>query len=125
MKITTISTRILRSFDYCHFEISTSATLDDGDDSVWCADELRKQAARLADKAVQQYKIHKANRNRLESEERSHRWDTDNAERIKAKPEFDRSPQEQAELKAHQDAVWVASRRFDYEDEWDEDEAAE
>lgn len=43
-------------------------------------------------------------------------------DRIKAKSETDRTPDEQARLKLHQDEVWEASRRFDYDDQWDDDQ---
>lgn len=122
MKITTISVRVMRSFDYSHFEICTSATLDEGDNSQWCTDELRKQAARLADKAVEQYKIAKANFARLRSESSERTWEGERVKSLKEKPETDRTPEEQARIKEWDDTVWAASRRFDYEDEWDDDE---
>lgn len=54
--ITHASVKVMRSHDYCHFEVSLGydapATLEQ-------IDALRKEAARLADKAVEQYKIAK------------------------------------------------------------------
>ena len=61
MNITNVSVKILRSFDYCHFEVNLSATVGAVSDAQVIAetDELRKTAARLADKAVKQYRQRK------------------------------------------------------------------
>lgn len=50
------SVKVMRSYDYCHFEVSLSI-----DDAATDADvdELRKRAARLVDKAVRQYVLAK------------------------------------------------------------------
>ena len=52
------SVKVMRSYDFCHFEVSLSS-VNDGEISSVEVDELRKEAARLADKAVEQYKIAK------------------------------------------------------------------
>jgi len=54
-----VSAKIMRSYDYCHFEIS----MDDDVDSVVAdsaTNSLRLRAARLVDKAVEDYKKLKA-----------------------------------------------------------------
>jgi hypothetical protein len=50
------SVKIMLSYDYCHFEVCKST--DDGVNDKQI-DEMRKDCQRLADKAVEQYKIAK------------------------------------------------------------------
>jgi hypothetical protein len=69
--ISVASVKVMRSHDYCHFEVALSATIDDGLERPVQVDELRKTAARLADKAVEQYKVAKLNAERLEQDERA------------------------------------------------------
>jgi hypothetical protein len=119
IQINTASVRILRSFDYCHFEITLGlleANAPIGLDEV---DGLRKEAARLADKAVEQYKVKK---NDLEQHEEDETMVNDFAEEaaaIEKKPETDRTPDEQASLKQFKDAQFRLSRQYDYEDNWE------
>jgi hypothetical protein len=126
MNITTCSVTVMRSHDYCHFSVTlggdtphtvnTDAIIED-------VDRLRKIAARLADKAVEQYKVAKKNQDALERDERQRRYRSQDADRIAAMPETERSPEEQATLKAWNDRCHEESRRerYDYEDEWPED----
>ncbi len=113
----------MRSYDYSHFEVTLGATIEEGDDHISCTDELRKTAQRHADHAVTQYKIAKANAERIMSEKRDRRWACEEIERIRARAETDRSPQDQAQLKAFDDTAWEARRRYNYEDDWRDDEA--
>jgi len=48
------SVKIMRSYDYCHFEICLGT---DEDIPLVDVDKIRKDAQRLVDKAVDQYKI--------------------------------------------------------------------
>ena len=63
-KITSATVKVMRSFDYCHFEIAMQIS-NDTEVTAQEIDDARKQAMRLADKAVEQYKIAKevANKN--------------------------------------------------------------
>lgn len=106
------SVKVMRSYDYCHFEVclsSSSATTVQG------VDELRKAAARLADKAVEQYKIAKTAQGRLYAIKQ--KWTLLQAQNI---PENDRSPEDKAVIKYHADAAFAAQFEYDYEDEWDQ-----
>lgn len=58
LKIEIATVKVMRSYDYCHFEVCLSSSSASTPDAV---DGLRKQAARLADKAVDQYRIAKNN----------------------------------------------------------------
>lgn len=124
MNITTCSVRVMRSYDYSHFEIVMGATLEDGDDSIFCTDELRKRAMRLADKAVEQYKIAKTNAEAIERDESNRGHRMREIERIAETPETDRTPEQQAKLKAWNDRIHKQNRRprYDYEDDWSEDD---
>jgi hypothetical protein len=53
IKIEFGSVKVMRSHDYCHFEVVLTSSEANTPQLV---DELRKTAARLADKAVEQYK---------------------------------------------------------------------
>ena len=117
--IETASVKVMRSHDYCHFEVclsSSSATTPE------LVDELRKTAARLADKAVVQYRIAKNNASRLLSEKYEREAVVDRVKRIREIPEGDRTVKQQAELKAFDDVSWEASRNYDYEDNWGDDQ---
>jgi len=121
-KTYTASVKVMRSHDYCHFEVNLGSNepLDTAG-----VDAMRKEAARLADKAVEQYKIAKENAQKLESEGRSRSYAVARAEHIRAMPEGERSPDQQAELKAFDDANWRASRAYNYEDDWRDDDGSD
>jgi len=112
--INSASVKVMRSHDYCHFEVVLGA--EDSHLEVEQVDELRKAAARLADKAVEQYKVAKRNFEELDRERREHEWDAQNVDRIKEKPEHERTPEEAVALKKFNDHQY--SRRYDYEDDW-------
>lgn len=125
--ITTASVRVMRSHDYCHFEVVLGTDADElitlpgarqslGTDQV---DALRKTAARLVDKAIEQYKVAKANFAKCEADKNQREYQRQRAEKLRAIAETDRTPEQAAELKAHEDAVFHRMRRYDYEDEWE------
>ncbi len=115
----TASVKVMRSHDYCHFEVCLTA---DGIASIEGVDNLRKTAARLADKAVRQYQVAKASMQRQLSNARSIAYIVEEAKEIEAMAETERSPDQQATLKAWKDHVFESNRRYDYEDDWQEDE---
>ena len=112
-KTYTSSVKVMRSHDYCHFEVQLGSTepLDTAG-----VDAMRKEAARLADKAVEQYKIAKSHaQHRLSSPD--HYKDKE-ARRITNIAEGDRTPEEKATLKAYQDSEFMRRRHYNYEDDW-------
>lgn len=109
------SVKVMRSHDYCHFEICLSSSSAVAPELV---DGLRKTAARLADKAVEQYKVAKENAHFLEVDRRAREFEEERMEEMRALPETERTPEEQARLKAFDDAAWRAARKYDYEDDW-------
>lgn len=108
------SVKVMRSHDYCHFEVVLGfdqlATLEE-------VDALRKSAARLADKAVEQYKKAKS-----AAEYRGNISDEYDLRRALEIPEGERSPRQKAIVKYHNDAAFRARFDYDYEDEWSQPE---
>lgn len=126
--IESATVRVMRSYDYCHFEVvltvraqedltrsrgpsgpseSTSRPV-----TLTIVDQLRKEAARLVDKAVDQF------RKKKHAIEVTENWETAHlrklAQEAGAEAEADRTPEEMATIKAYQDRLFEA--RYDYED---------
>ena len=110
INIESATVRVMRSFDYCHFEVSltsSSATTPQG------VDELRKAAQRLADKAVAQFATAReaaAEKEKMES--------AFALERATNTPENERTPEQMAIIKYHADAAFASQFDYDYDDEW-------
>lgn len=116
--ITSASIKVMRSYDYCHFEVNLSAS---GPLTTSEVDDLRKEAARLADKAVKQYKTAKRIALLRDSDQRSMSYSAEEYARIKAMPESEWTPEDKAEVKAQDDRAFRINRpRYDYQDEWDD-----
>lgn len=124
--ITKASVRVMRSHDYCHFEVvlSTEETTrwDDGEErfaplTTDTVDALRKQAARLVDKAVAQFKVAKRTAERLSKMEET--WSYERARRL---TEDERSPEDKAIIKFHEDAAFRRGFDYDYEDDFEDRE---
>jgi hypothetical protein len=122
--IESASVKVMRSHDYCHFEVALASNFLglSSEDTTLAVDDLRKTAARLADKAVEQYKVAKENLERQESHDRRAEYIREEAAAIEAKPEGERTPDEQATLKTYKDHVFHANRRYDYDDDWQDDD---
>lgn len=121
--ITQATVKVMRSHDYCHFEVSLS-TSDDPEQtpiSLPEIDELRKSAARLADKAVEQYKIAKLWATKNLTTTISAKFDRLKklAEIAMETPEPEQMPEERAIIKAMADMRYEA-RRYDYQDDWED-----
>jgi len=111
------SVKVMRSHDYCHFEVALSASLEglNSEQKALAADDLRKTAARLADKAVTQYQISKRALQRKEQMADSYAL-----ARAKEKPETERTPLDTAIIKFNSDKAYASRFDYDYDDEWDE-----
>ena len=110
------SVKVMLSYDYCHFEVALSS-----DDHLTLEEvnALRKEAQRLADEAVRQYKKAKDMAYRRENVPYERARYLEEIERIAAIPEQDRTPEQQAKLKAHEDGEW--EKQFDYSYDYEED----
>lgn len=106
------SVKVMRSYDYCHFEVCLGSDEEMTLDEV---NELRKQAAILVDEAVRQYKDAK------EAEQRRNagQWDRDQAlarlKRLRETPQSELSVQAAAELRTLEDKeFWRQYEEDDY-----------
>jgi hypothetical protein len=115
---------VMLSHDYCHFEVSLPLPVCEQADAEYLqlVDSIRKDAMRLADKAVKQYKIAKANAQKLISEKQSRGYLEQEVKHIREIEENRRTIEQQATLKAYDDKQWQASRRYDYDDDWEDDD---
>ena len=106
------SVKIMRSYDYNHFEVSLSI---DEELTVEQVDDMRKDCARLVDKAVEQYKEFKSAASRcVDSELRRQALVV-----IENYPKSEWTEEQKAIVKRHEDNVYWASREYDYQDDWD------
>ena len=111
------SVKVMRSYDYCHFEVSLATDKELASIDI---DDMRKEAQRLVDKAVKQYTVAKEdalNRSQafmlLPSLSQRAKIIVENY------PKSEWTPEQKAEVKAYEDAEFRASLYYDYEDEWD------
>jgi hypothetical protein len=94
------SVKVMRSYDYCHFEVALSS---DDDLTLEQINEMRKDAALLADEAVRQYKIAKKKENKRESLEWEIQRTLERVARIEAKPRSEWTIEEAALMRANAD----------------------
>lgn len=107
----TVSVKVMRSYDYCHFEVNLGSTEPV---TLADADAMRKEAARLADKAVEQYKVAKSAAERRSSIAEA--WKLIQAKNV---PEGERTPEAKAVIKYHSDAAFRSQFDYDYDDGWE------
>lgn len=107
------SVKILRSYDYCHFEVALSREVPDGD--LDAANELRKEAAILVDEAVRQYKVAKEKESKRESNKWGLRQLLDRIKHVESKPQSEWSAEEAALMRAKADKeFWRSHHDEDY-----------
>lgn len=104
--------RVMRSYDYCHFEISLDCPEGASLDEV---NERRKEAALLVDEAVRQYKIAK----KAEADREWHQRDVEatlkRVDAIKERPQSEWSVEEAAIMRAYEDkSFWDAMEQDSY-----------
>lgn len=117
MLIETVSVKVMRSFDYCHFEVALTASQVQEPEDV---DQLRKSCARLVDKAVDQYKIAKHNFELMMDDAAILERMEARAKQLSAIPEDQHTPRDKAILKALEDRTHKIRSRYDYQDDYDE-----
>ena len=104
------SVKVMNSYDYCHFEVCLGS---DEDLSLEAINELRKDAQRLVDKAISQYKIAK---NLIPYQPHEHKKLQEKVQIIKENyPMSEWTPEQKATVKALDDF-----RFYDYQDEWND-----
>lgn len=115
------SVKVMNSYDYCHFEVCLSLS---GICTSSEVDGARKDAQRLVDKAIAQYKTAKAS-----VSARVGGMDCFYARSLVSKvkeirntvPESEFTPEHKAAIKALNDYNFWIQRQYDYEDEWEDD----
>lgn len=119
------SVRVMRSYDYCHFEIQLGWNAGEKSQEISYenVDELRKEAARLVDKAVEQYKQMKRHMDFVNSSEYDYTKLQSGLELLhKTKPDKSEwTPVEIAMGKRFNDLVFYRSMSYDYQDDWNDD----
>mgnify|MGYP001389598588 CR=1 FL=1 len=111
--VTTVTARVMRSHDYCQFELALTAEDPDGI-TMDGADDLRRCAATLVDEAVRQYDEMRAHARRQDELPRQ-KWEMEERLRIaKSKKREDLTLAEADLLRQAEDASFWA--RFDAEE---------
>ena len=105
------SVKVMLSYDYCHFEVALAS---DDEMTLEQIDEMRKDAMRLADKAVFQYKVAKANV-QYSKYNTSHRKNLEKQVQIIKEnfPKSEWTEEQKATVKALKDFKY-----WDYQDDW-------
>ena len=101
--------KVMRSYDYCHFEVQLSNECEDLD----AVNDLRKQAAILVDEAVRQYKTCKAAELKRQSREFEKERTLARVADIERRPKSDWSIEDAAIMRAVADKSF-----FDSEDDY-------
>ena len=113
-KVHSCSVRVMRSYDYSHFEVSLGINSDSGI-TLQRVNQLRKEAQLLVDEAVRQYKKAKTRDSLSPSENQVERIKTEYSEALEV-PESERTPQHKAAIKDYRDYLyWLA---YEYEGDW-------
>lgn len=106
------SVKVMRSYDYCHFEVTLGTdepkTLDEIND-------MRQQAAILVDDAVRQYRTAKEKESVRFNAEWKKRDFLRKVEQIEKKPKGDWTPEDAAIMRSHEDSeFWRQFEEDDY-----------
>jgi hypothetical protein len=112
----TAQVRVLRSYDYCHFEVALST---DQPMEVLEVDAMRKVAALLVDEAVRQYRVAKDREGRRTTKETEAREFIRRCEHLKTLPIGELTPENAAILRAYADQSFMKAfdqDRYLYED---------
>lgn len=113
------SVKVMRSYDYCHFEVSLASDQEQTLDEI---NSMRKEAAILVDEAVRQYRTAKV--------KESARWNSDwkkedflrKVRSLKERSQTDWTPEDAAIMRSHEDSeFWKQFEKDDYL--YDEDES--
>ena len=115
--IKSASTKVMLSYDYCHFEASMSLENEEGVSKI-DIDLARKECQRLCDKAVSQYKTAKE----MAAKREDGKWRMESfekqCEKISNIPESERTPEQIAMIKQYGEENWREQFEYyyDYED---------
>lgn len=111
------SVRVMRSYDYCHFEATLSTDQELSLDGI---NQMRKECALLVDEAVRQYKTAKEAEDRRKTREWQMDSATGRAKRLNETPKSEWTVDDAAFMRSYADKEFWASFHEDdyiYEDE--------
>lgn len=112
------SAKIMRSYDYGHFEICLGS---DNDLTLEAIDDMRKDAQRLVDKAVTQYKIAKqAESDRINAEGSAESLRKEVKIIMENFPKSEWTPEQKAKVKKLDQYEYALNHHYDYDDDWEE-----
>lgn len=104
--------KVMRSYDYCHFEVCLPLTEGADLDAV---NQRRREAAILADEAVREYRRAKEKENERQSREWQAEEMLNKIKRLKEIPQNDLTVEQAAILRASADAeFWKEFHEDDY-----------
>lgn len=114
------SVKIMLSYDYCHFEVCLGS---DEEKSLQEIDDMRKDAQRLADKAVKQYQIAKKYLSSRIDNESKLKYLEKEVKIIKENfPKSEWNEDQKAKVKEYDNLVYFLTHpEYDYEDDMDID----
>lgn len=121
------SVKIMRSYDYCHFEITLGCNenpeVEDQSMRFVRVDEHRKKAQRLVDKAVNQYRIAREWENKMLSAKGGYEDLKQKVKVIKENfPKSEWTPEQKAAIKTLEQYEWNLNHPYDYQDYYDYDD---
>ncbi len=109
------SVKIMRSYDYCHFEVILSS---DEDMTSGQIDEMRKEAQRMVDKSVHQYRVAKTNVQYTKYNSSCRKRLEHDVKVIKENfPKSEWTEEQKAIVRALEDFQY-----YDYQDDWENQE---
>jgi D-tyrosyl-tRNA(Tyr) deacylase len=106
------------SYDYNHFEVILSAP---DDASFRAINELRKNANRLCNEAIRQFRVAKEKAQKQASLMGEKRILADEVREIEAIPEGERTATQKAKVKALADHDYWTQNQYDFDDDRDQD----
>ena len=109
--------KVMNSYDFGHFEITLGLS---GEVTTEMVDNARKDAQRLVEKAIHQYKQAKKFHNDCEGVGRRIDYIRHQIESFKDVPESEHTPEQKALFKELNDHLYFSSREYDYQDDWDD-----
>ena len=111
------SVKVMRSYDYCHFEVQLSSS---DEKTIEQINDMRKDAARLVDKAVNQYGQWKRFHEWIGRDEYELRRLIESVDSIRKESESEWTPEQKAKVKLLNDVHFHRAREYNYRDDWKE-----
>ena len=112
------SVRVMRSYDYCHFEIALERECNTLED----VNTLRQEAAILVDEAVRQFIVAKAKESTRLRKESETRLALERVKYVETIPQSEWTVEQAALMKAYNDKSFWDNYKEEQYDYWDDSE---